>query len=342
MGNECDIATQIILENKGEGQSMVPVAENRFENKVHSLGNCEQQDWKSNNLILSQNVNGGKSLIERDVSQFEIGDFKNDRHWDLENPGMDLDDPNSGGFYGELPQRLDTEQCTNMPRFGFIPLQHNEVTQGPENQQFTAQQLWGKKQANDIDVHNYNSYRVPVQSGFKVDRFQELAEDYDDKQLFELLRFGFPLDMTQKFYPVKDTINHTSAVKFLEVKKFIMTELQQGALSGPIHSDEFANIHISPQMLPPKEGDTRRIIVDLLWPKTEGASVNDAVLENKYLNCDFILKLPMVDHICQIINAFEVPVLIYKIDLAHAFRQIPIDPLDIVNLGIEWEGNIYI
>jgi hypothetical protein len=75
MGNECDIATQIILENKGEGQSMGPVAENRFENKVYSLGNCEQQDWKSNNLILSQNVNGEKSLIERDVSQFEIGDL---------------------------------------------------------------------------------------------------------------------------------------------------------------------------------------------------------------------------------------------------------------------------
>jgi hypothetical protein len=52
--------------------------------------------------------------------------------------------------------------------------------------------------------------------------------------------------------------------------------------------------------------------------------------------------LPTVHHICQIINAFEVPVLIYKIDLARAFRQIPIDPLDIVNLGIKWEGNIYL
>jgi hypothetical protein len=161
------------------------------------------------------------------------------------------------------------------------------VTQGPENQQFTAQQLWGKKQVNDIGVHNYNSYRVPVKSGFNVDRFQEMLEDYDDKQLFELLRFGFPLDMTEELNPVKDTVNHTSAVKFPdEVKKFIMTELQQAALSGPIHSDEFANIHISPLMSRPKEGDARRIIVDLSWPKTEGASVNDAVLENKYLDCD--------------------------------------------------------
>jgi hypothetical protein len=210
MGNECDIATQIIPVNKGEGHSRVPVAENRFENEVHSLGNCEQQDWKSKNVILSQNVNGEESLIERDVSQFETGVFKKDRHWDLENPGMDLDDPNSGGLYGVLPQRLDTEQSTNVPRFGFIPLKNNEVTQGPENQQFTAQQLWGKKQVNDIGVHNYNSYRVPVQSGFNVDRFQELAGDYDDKQLFELLKFGFPLDMTEQFNPVNDTVNRRS------------------------------------------------------------------------------------------------------------------------------------
>jgi GGDEF domain-containing protein len=70
--------------------------------------------------------------------------------------------------------------------------------------------------------------------------------------------------MTEQFNPVKDTVNHTSAAKFPEeVKKFIMTELQQGALCGPIHSDEFANIHISPLMSRPKEGDARRIIVDL-------------------------------------------------------------------------------
>jgi hypothetical protein len=165
-----------------------------------------------------------ESLINRDVSQFEFGDFKNDIHWDLENPGMDLDDPNLGGFYGEMPQRLETEQCTNVPRFGFIPLQYNEVRQGPENQQFTAQQLWGKKQASDIGVHNYNSYRVPVQSGFKVNKFQELADGYEDTQLFELLRFGFPLDMTKKFNPVKDTVNHTSAVKFPEELKNLLLQ----------------------------------------------------------------------------------------------------------------------
>jgi hypothetical protein len=169
-------------------------------------------------------------------------DFKIDKNWDLENPGLDLEDPNKGGFYGEMPQRLDTKQCTNVPKFGFIPLQQNVVTQGPVNQQFTAQQLWGKKRVSEIGIYNYNSYRVPVQSGFNVDRFQELAEGYEDKQLFELLRFGFPLDITKHFNPFNDTVNHTSSVKFPEqVKQFINTELQNGALKGPIDIKDYSN-----------------------------------------------------------------------------------------------------
>jgi hypothetical protein len=64
----------------------------------------------------------------------------------------------------------------------------------------------------------------------------------------------------------------------------------------------------------PKEGGARRIIVDLSWPKKEASSVNDGVLENKYVDCDFILKLQTVDPIYRIINAFKGPVLLYKID----------------------------
>jgi hypothetical protein len=63
-GNECDVATHMILKNQGKGKSMELVAENRSVKKVHSLGICEQQDWKSNNLVFSQNVND-KRIINK-------------------------------------------------------------------------------------------------------------------------------------------------------------------------------------------------------------------------------------------------------------------------------------
>jgi hypothetical protein len=81
----------------------------------------------------------------------------------LENLNTDLDDPGGRQLKGAMPQRLSAEQCTNVPNFGFLPLSYNEVTQGPVNQQIKAQQLWGKKSVSEVDLHNYNSYRVVIE-----------------------------------------------------------------------------------------------------------------------------------------------------------------------------------
>jgi hypothetical protein len=62
---------------------------------------------------------------------------------------------------------------------------------------------------------------------------------------------------------------------------------------------------------------------------------------DSYLNKKFILKLPTVDNIISIVNTFSTPVHIFKIDLVRAFRQIPLDPLDVAYLGIHWQGSTY-
>jgi hypothetical protein len=61
-----------------------------------------------------------------------------------------------------------------------------------------------------------------------------------------------------------------------------------------------------------------------------------------YLNQKFLLKLPTVDTICKIINSFNTPVSLFKIDLSRAFRQLPLDPLDAACLGVTWRGQTYI
>jgi hypothetical protein len=169
-----------------------------------------------------------------------------------------------------------------------------------------------------------------------------MAEGHSDMQIFELLRYGFPLDVGNEFSSTEQVENHASANKFpAQVKKYIDDEIGHGALRGPIDISKFRFIHNSPLMTRPKDGDSRRVILDLSWPKQPGASVNSCVPENKYLDTEFLLKLPTVDHICSIVNAFEVPVKLFKIDLARAFRQLSIDPLDVPFLGIKWGGNQY-
>jgi hypothetical protein len=155
-----------------------------------------------------------------------------------------------------------------------------------------------------------------------VDLFQKMAEGHSDTQVFELLRYGFPLDVGPDFVPANDVINHSSAEKFPDqIAKYIKDELDYEALKIA-NTSNFNFLHKSPLMSRPKDGDKCRVILDLSWPKKPGALVNACVPENRYLNTEFALRLPTIDTICSIINAFEVPIMLYKVDLARAFRQI--------------------
>jgi hypothetical protein len=166
-----------------------------------------------------------------------------------------------------------------------------------------------------------------------------MAEGHSDLQVFNLLRYGFPLDVGHDFKPTDSVVNHSSAQKFpVQVGEYINDESNYGALKR-VDTTKFSFIHKSPLMTRPKDGDKRRVILDLSWPKDSGASVNACIPENKYLNTEFALRLPTVDSICDIINTFSEPIMLYKIDLARPFRQIPIDPLDVAYLGISWGGS---
>jgi hypothetical protein len=144
------------------------------------------------------------------------------------------------------------------------------------------------------------------------------------------------------FTPSKNCYNHSSADKYVDfVDKYIAKELAAGALKI-FDVKKFKFLHMSPLMSPPKDGSGRRIIPDLSWPQEQLASINACVPFDKYLNTTFILKLPTVDTITEIVNSFQTPVYLFKIDLARAFRQIPLDPLDVAYLGIYWAGNTYV
>jgi hypothetical protein len=99
-----------------------------------------------------------------------------------------------GELTGEMPQRLDIMKISH-PMFGIIPLNEQIVFQGPGNERQKAHDLWGKREEGDNKTHNFNSYHIPVPSGFNVDLFQTLAEGHEDMQMFELLRYGFLLEV---------------------------------------------------------------------------------------------------------------------------------------------------
>ena len=105
---------------------------------------------------------------------------------------------------------------------------------------------------------------------------------------------------------------------------------------GPLTRSEFPWVHCSPfGVIPKKEADTWRLIVDLSSPK--GKSVNDGIREElssiSYVTIDMV-----VDKVLELGEG----ALMAKTDVKSAFRIIPMRPTDRWLLGMEWKGNLYI
>ena len=110
-----------------------------------------------------------------------------------------------------------------------------------------------------------------------------------------------------------------------------------GAIVGPT-SDICSEVyHCSPLLSQPKDNDKRRIILNLSHPY--GNSVNENVPRDKFDGHKFTLKFPSVDDIVgKIISLKDQDPVLYKIDVARAFINIRVDPVDAVKLGIHWQG----
>jgi hypothetical protein len=141
--------------------------------------------------------------------------------------------------------------------------------------------LWGKRAKNEAEKYNFTTYRVPVNSGIKVDRFKQMAGDYWDNELFDLIRFGFPLDVGTEFHPKKLITNRPLII--LMTYKNILTKIKPRGYCTKLTLTILTCI-IHPHLCRfLKREVCKRVILDLSWPKEQSASVNSCVPSDTYL-----------------------------------------------------------
>ena len=91
----------------------------------------------------------------------------------------------------------------------------------------------------------------------------------------------------------------------------------------------------APLMTRPKpNSEARWVIMDLSWPKR--LSVNDRVDKDGYLESDFNLTFPTIDHLMHELAKIGRGAHIFKIFICRAFRHLKVDPFDIDLLGLHW------
>ena len=82
------------------------------------------------------------------------------------------------------------------------------------------------------------------------------------------------------------------------------------------------------------------VILNLSYPT--GASLNDAVTRDLFDDKSFTLRFPTIDDIVDKIRLTKGTVMVSKIDVARAFRNLRVDPVDTFKFGIRWKGKYYL
>ena len=191
-------------------------------------------------------------------------------------------------------------------------------------------------------VPNYRAARIPIKSGLNVEAWERHLQDYSDKRVIQYIKFGYPLSLINPHELCnKEVSNHYSACQFpSQVQEYINKEKKLGALLGPIQDISHNQFHCSPLLTRPKDGDNRRVILNLSYPACQ--SVNDHVDKNEFDHTPFILKFPTIDSIARGICEAGDDVVLFKVDVARAFRNLRVDPANALKFGIKWADAFYV
>ena len=186
------------------------------------------------------------------------------------------------------------------------------------------------KSIADTNTHNFLKAQIQIKSHLNPDTWDSHLQDYWNKQLPLLIRYGFPLDFNPASPLHHEEVNHASAILFTkDVLHYLQEEASVKAILGPFDAPPIPNLHMT---RPKPSSEYRRVIIDLSFPK--GQSVNHGVSSKQYLDTSFILSLPTIDNITQKIRKFGKGSLIYKIDISRAFRLVKIGPASYYLLGL--------
>ena len=119
--------------------------------------------------------------------------------------------------------------------FGVIPLSPLILYQGPKTNNTAVSDILAlHKAVKNSNCPNYMGIRIPVSSKLNIKNWKYYLADYWDKQLVDLLEFGFPLDFDRNCKLHSTEENHASGRDYAyDIECYIQEELKHGAMLGP-------------------------------------------------------------------------------------------------------------
>lgn len=194
-----------------------------------------------------------------------------------------------------------------------------------------------------FNLPNFLGAQMTVPSQLNLHQWEIELVDYHDKEICHFLRCGWPVGYHLNKPPVAVHENHASArMHDAHVKHYIKTELSHDAIIGPFYSPPFHPwTRLSPLMTRPKrESEKRRVIVDMSFP--DGEAVNDGIRISSIYGKDTTYTLPSIRDLATRIQCANNTPWLWKADLARAYRQFRVDPIDTPLLGFSVDSQTYL
>ena len=190
---------------------------------------------------------------------------------------------------------------------------------------------------------NYKGCKFRIKSNINISFFESELALYEDKQVIEFFKYGFPIDYQGDEPKTVRVNNHKGASSYPEdINQYLETEIRHGAILGPFKTNPLScDVTLNPlNSRPKRDSEERRVIVDLSFPR--GESVNSGISKVCYQGNQIKLTYPSVDSLVELVKQKGRGCALFKRDLKRAYRQFPIDPGDIHRLGFKWQGCLYL
>lgn len=194
-----------------------------------------------------------------------------------------------------------------------------------------------------FNLPNFLGAKKIVPSGLNIIQWENELTNYHDKEICFFLKFGWPVGYHLEKPPVSVQQNHPSATMHAShVHNYIRTELAHNAIVGPFSETPFAPwTRLSPLMTRPKrESEARRVIADMSFPN--GEAVNNGINISSIYGRDTTYTLPSIKDLATLIQQASPLAWIWKADLARAYRQLRVDPINAPLLGFAIDSSTYI
>ena len=198
-----------------------------------------------------------QTTVNADFSESDLACKKIKPIYDVNYCGFDDKFPTSVIFFNQRKAKADLTEI-NHPifhlwreqvgfNFGFVPLQPQIMPESEfQDIAFSGSLLEAHQVVKLTGKPKFLQARIPIKSQLNVKVWEKALEGYWDRQLLELIKFGFPLDFNRACSPGQYTGNHSSANDFPNDIEAYLEELSYGAILGPFDKNPIKGVIVLP------------------------------------------------------------------------------------------------